>query len=152
MKTKLLLVICGLSIWGVAVHAQNITNNIKGVGPKEALINPYFCIQDSNGVVTYALAPGATVDVNKYSGNPYYAGGAIRFGGCDVNKNSYLGYAGISGTKVQYTAPEGIHVVYANPAMDGSGRLTGDIHYTQINPNFNFPAARDHSLVKCLIR
>lgn len=117
-------------------YASNVTNNIKGVGPANGLINPYFCIQDGNGQVTYALAPGQTVDANKYSGNPNYAGGAARFGGCDVS-NTYLGYAGISGSTVQYTPPQGVHVAYVNPAVDGSGRLTGEIHYTAIQPNFN---------------
>jgi len=132
-----MLALCLSPGLATVASAANITNNIIGVGPKNGLINPYFCIQDNSGKVTYALAPGATVDANKYSGNPYYAGGAIRFGGCDEIKNSYLGYAGVSGIKVQYTQPQGVHVTYTNPAIDSSGRMTGEIHYTEIKPNFN---------------
>jgi hypothetical protein len=39
-------------------NAAEITNKIIGVGPSDQPINPYVCIQDGNGKVTYALKPG----------------------------------------------------------------------------------------------
>jgi endoglucanase len=123
-------------------NAETITNKITGVGPKDSLVSPYFCIQDANGTVTYALAPGQSIDGNKYSGNNYYVGGTLRFGGCGTD-NSYLGYLGLSvnaqhNNKVStYSPPAGVHVAYTNPAIDGNGNLTGNIEYTPINSNFN---------------
>src|SRR3990167_7091076 len=124
------------------VYAAKVTNNITGVGPTKGLVNPYFCIQDENGQVTYALAPGMTVDGNQYSGSAYYVGGSLRFGGCDWS-NSYLGYVGFNVNEQHnnkfssYTPPQGVHVIYAEPAIDGKGNITGSIQYTPINPNFN---------------
>jgi endoglucanase len=126
-----------------AGYAANVTNQITGVGPGDGRVNPYVCIKDGNGKLTYALKPGETVDANKYSGSPYYVGATLRFGGCDVS-NSYLGYLGISvneqhNNKISaYTPPEGVHIAYVDAAIDSSGDLTGKIHYTVINPNFHF--------------
>lgn len=122
--------------------AANVTNNITGVGPKDNLVSPYFCIQDVNGQVTYALAPGKTVNANQYSGNPYYVGGALRFGGCTTN-DSYLGYLGLTVNELHqnkvstYSPPQGVHVVFADPNIDGNGSLTGKIQYTPIAANEN---------------
>jgi endoglucanase len=127
-------------------NAAEITNKIIGVGPSDQPINPYVCIQDGNGKVTYALKPGQTVDANKYSGSSSYVGATLRFGGCN-DSNSYLGYLGMSvnaqhNNKISaYTPPQGVHIAYQNPAIDGNGVLTGNIHYTAINPNFNFLTA-----------
>ena len=121
-----------------AGHTQNvISNNIIGVGPN-GNVKPYICIQDKNGAMTYALAPGASVNATAYSGNEYYAGASIRFGGCNID-NTYLGYIGMSfrsAMSITYKAPEGIHIVYANPAINLSGQISGEIRYTAIQPNF----------------
>jgi endoglucanase len=126
-----------------AGFAGNITNNIKGLGPSKNPVEPYFCIQDSNGSVTYALKPGESVDGNKYSGNPTYVGGALRFGGCDQN-DTYLGYLGLQVAYTNrisgYSPPPGTHIIYASPQIDGRGVLTGNIQYTPIQPNFNLTA------------
>jgi endoglucanase len=66
-----------------------------GVDPQDSLIKPYFCTQDRDGRVTKTIAPGETVNGSQYSHNPFYIGGALRFGGCSEN-NSYLGYLGLS--------------------------------------------------------
>lgn len=130
-------------------YAANITNKINGVGPKEQLINPYFCVQNQVGQIT-PVPPGATVDGNAASGNPNYVGGALRFGGCDVVKNAYLGYVGFSVNAQQnnrlssYAPPEGVHVTYANPGIDGNGNLTGQIQYTPIQPNINLLPEKPH--------
>lgn len=124
------------------VQASDITNNIRGVGPENNLINPYFCIQHSLFGIT-SLAPGETINGNAASGNPFYVGGALRFGGCDAEKNPYLGYVGFNvniqneNKFISYTPPEGIHVTYANPDIDSRGRITGQIQYTNIDSNFN---------------
>lgn len=115
-----------------------ITNDIAGVGPN-ASIKPYFCIQNKYGEVTYALAPGKSIDVTKYSGNSAYVGGAIRFGGCDV-RNTYLGYVGINvdGRRtISYQPPSGVHIAYVNPSISFDGRLLGEIRYTAIQSNMD---------------
>lgn len=150
MRLKMLIVasLCCFT----ASHAANLTNNVTGVGPKDSPVRPYFCIQDGNGQVTYSLAPGDTVDANKYSGSLYYVGGALRFGGCDVS-NTYLGYLGINlnaqhNNKIEnYSPPQGVHVAYTNARIDGNGQLTGQIQYTAIQPNFNLimPASHQQS-------
>lgn len=139
-KSNLLLV--ALFSFTPLAFSANITNQIKGVGPAHNLINPYFCIQNAAGQIT-AVPPGATVDGNAASGDPYYVGGALRFGGCDSDKNSYLGYVGFnvnsehSNKFSSYTPPAGTHVTYANPGIDGNGNITGQIQYTAIQSNFN---------------
>lgn len=142
-KTLLLL---NLALLSTCSQAQTITNLITGIGPRSALINPYFCIQDANGQMTYALTSGKSVDGNKYSGDPKYIGGALRFGGCS-SQNTYLGYVGISGTNIKYSPPNGIHILYTNPNIDSSGNMTGEIHYSAIAPNFDFqiPVTRNNN-------
>lgn len=139
-----LTIICSaiaLSLAGSA-SAATMTNQIEGVGPAKHPVQPYFCIQDANGKVTYALAPGASVDANQYSGNAYYVGGSLRLGGCDPS-DTYLGYAGFlvnerhQNTLSAYTPPEGVHIAYTSPAIDGNGVMTGKIQYTAIEPNLN---------------
>lgn len=135
---SLIILLLGLGLVQVG-FAANITNNIAGVGPTNNLINPYICIQDANGGI-HPVAPGATVDGNSLSGNKYYIGAAIRFGGCDTS-NTYLGYVGFNTSPYKvgsYSPPAGVHITYANPAIDSSGHITGKIQYTAINPNFNF--------------
>lgn len=125
----------------------SMTNNINGVGPGGA-VKPWICIQNQAGAVTLALAPGKSGDANKASGNLYYAGAALRFGGCDSG-NSYLGYAGFSISQTGnnavsgYTAPEGIHVAWINPAINSSGVVKGTIDYTPIDSNPNLSPARE---------
>lgn len=126
-------------------QAATMTNKISGVGSSNDPISPYFCIQDANGLVTYELAYGDTIDANKYAGNDYYVGGALRFGGCSYD-NTYLGYLGVSINEAHqnaistYTPPEGVHIAYTNPAIDSAGTLTGAIEYTPIYTNFNLPS------------
>ena len=121
-----------------ACYAQVVTNKISGVGPKSARINPYFCIQNKQGEMTYTLAPNATVETAPYSGNQYYTGATLRFGGCSEN-NTYLGYVGLSGTigKVAYTPPLNVHISYVNGNIDRDGNITGNIEYTPIAANFD---------------
>ncbi len=135
-------------------YAANVTNNLQGVGPDDAMINPYFCIQNAGGAVTYSLKHGETVDGNKYSDNLWYVGGALRFGGCDADKNTYLGYVGASvatqphSNSMTYTAPKaGVHLTLSNYAItsDDTGTITGKIDYTAINPNFNLLAPNQNT-------
>ncbi len=144
-KTISIAILLSLGFMPVG-YAANITNNINGVGLGTHEIKPYVCIQDGNGQMTYALKPGATVDANQYSGNAYYAGATLRFGGCDVS-NSYLGYLGLSVNEqhknaiANYSSPQGVHIAYTDPTIDGNGNLTGRIRYTPIATNFNFLSA-----------
>lgn len=137
------------------LQAATITNNISGVGPAKYMVYPYFCIQDENQNMTYALKHGDSVDGNQYSGNQWYVGGTLRFGGCSL-MNAYLGYAGFNvyadGTYHgfnNYSPPNGVHVEASNLDVDGTGRLTGQIHYTQIAGNARLlsgaaPAQNEH--------
>lgn len=150
MKARLLLgsVLAAASM--SHAYAAMLTNNIVGVGPSSSPINPYVCIQNGSGAVQYALAPGQSVDANKMSGNLYYVGATLRFGGCSPS-DSYLGYLGISlndqhNNKIStYTPPDGVHIAYTNQSIDSDGKLTGNIQYTPIQPNFNMtkPAAQN---------
>lgn len=120
-------------------YAANVTNHIGGVGP-DGSNKPYFCIQDSSGQVTLALAPDQSGDGNAASGNAYYVGGSLRFNGCN-SSDTYLGFLSLSvnssGNNAigAYTAPTGVHVTYANPSIDPSGTLTGAIAFTPIDIN-----------------
>lgn len=127
---------------GKSPYNTIITNDIQGVGPN-ASIKPYICLQDKNGNVTYQLAPGKSVEATRYSGNIYYAGATIRFGGC-LQEDTYLGYVGIHFGMVPsltYNSPDKVHIEYANPAITDSGHLEGFIKYTAIQPNFNLLSA-----------
>ncbi|WP_347252326.1 cellulase family glycosylhydrolase [Legionella sp.] len=123
-----------------------ITNNITGVGPSGS-IKPYICIQKTDETVSLKLAPGMTGDANQASGNPGYAGGAIRFDGC-TKDNTYLGYIGFlisnNGNNAinEYKPPEGVHIALKNPAIDGLGHVTGSIEYTSIDENPNLIQAK----------
>lgn len=145
MRFNKLFITLLLCTGGPMAYAANVTNNITGVGPQSAPVSPHFCIQNADGVMTYDLQPGQSVDGNKYSGNAYYVGGALRFGGCTTD-NTYLGYLGLTVNEQHqnaisgYTAPAGIHIAYTKPAIDSNGSLTGQIQYTAINPNFNLPS------------
>ncbi len=122
-------------------YSANVTNKINGVGGKNNLINPYFCIQNTSGQIT-PLPAGASIDGNAASGNAYYVGGTLRFGGCSEN-DTYLGYVGFSVNEQHnnkfssYSPPAGVHITYDNPGIDSNGNITGNIKYTAIQPNFN---------------
>lgn len=126
--------------------SATMTNKIEGVGPNGA-VKPYICIQNANGATTLKLAPDQSGDANNASGNKYYAGASLRFGGCEAS-NTYLGFVGfgISATGNNsvstYTAPEGVHISYVKPAIDSRGTVSGAINYTPIEPNFALPAAK----------
>ncbi len=128
------------------LYAAKITNDIRGVGPKDGTIDPYLCIQNDKGVFT-PVAPGQTVDGNAASGSKTFVGGAIRFGGCDPDNNPYLGYVSMSlndqhNNKFDtYSAPDGIHVTLKQPDIDAAGILTGQISYTPIDANYNLLTA-----------
>lgn len=137
-QLTLMILLITQSICAYSATKTTITNNITGVGPKGS-VKPYICIQDKNGAVTYSLAPGSSVNATAYSGNEYYTGATVRFGGCNTD-NTYLGYIGISfgsSMSMTYKAPEGIHIIYANPVINSSGQITGEIRYTAISPNFD---------------
>lgn len=148
MYKIMLLLIC--AIIGQTAYAARVANHITGVGAKDNLINPFFCIQNSDGQVAYALAPGAEVDGNKYSGNAYYVGGTLRFGGCSTD-HVYLGYVGFSVNEQHhnqfssYSPPQGVHIAYTQPAIDQNGDITGKIQYTNISPHFNLFPSGVHS-------
>ncbi|WP_133127268.1 glycoside hydrolase family 5 protein [Legionella nagasakiensis] len=122
-----------------ASFSANLTNQIEGVGPDNA-IKPYICIQNGLGQVTYALAPGQSIDGNNMSGSANYVGATLRFDGCGYN-NAYLGYLGFSlnnqGNNFinNYSPPQGVHIAYEEGAIDTQGHITGKIRYTQIYPN-----------------
>lgn len=130
-----------------SANAANVTNGIQGLGPTSG-IKPsvYVCFQNSSGVVTMPLSPDQSGDANSASGDANYAGATIRFNGCTSN-DDYLGYIGliIGGQKApviaNYIPPQGVHIAYENPKIDDSGRLTGNIAFTQIQPNFDFTTA-----------
>lgn len=140
------------TLWFIAcffystLFAAQMTNTITGVGPKGA-IKPYICIQNSAGVVSLALAPGASGDANQASGNAYYVGASLRFGGCSY-QNSYLGYVGFglndagNNTINNYAPPENVHIAYKNPSIDRAGRVSGAIDYTPIDANFTLTSPR----------
>jgi endoglucanase len=140
MKNSLLFIVC-ISLLQ-PLYAAKITNDIRGVGPKSGLVNPYFCIQNAKGEFT-PVAPGQTVDGNAASGNKTFVGGALRFGGCDPDNNPYLGYISLSVNDEHYnkfdtySAPSGIHVTLTSPDIDAAGIITGQISYTPIDANFN---------------
>ncbi len=121
------------------VFSAQMTNAIQGVGPQGS-VRPYICIQNAAGHVSLSLSPGASGDANAASGNPYYAGASLRFGGCGTD-NSYLGYVGFtinnSGNNAvsSYSPPNGVHVEYVNPSIDSKGRVSGSIAYTPIKVN-----------------
>lgn len=128
------------------VFAANLTNNVMGVGPKGA-VKPYLCVQNQGGTVTLALAPGQSGDANRASGNQYYAGATLRFGGC-TPADSYLGYVGFSlndngnNSIASYDPPQGVHISFVNRAINSAGAVTGAIEYTPIDANFNLTEAK----------
>ncbi|ETO93292.1 glycoside hydrolase family 5 protein [Legionella oakridgensis] len=126
--------------------AANLSNQIEGVGLNNS-VKPYLCIQNDSGQVTYALAPGQSIDGNKMAGNPYYVGATLRFDGCGYN-NSYLGYVGFNVSDQgnnsinNYSPPQGVHIAYEQGAIDAQGRVTGKIRYTQIAANYDLKPAK----------
>ncbi|WED41813.1 glycoside hydrolase family 5 protein [Legionella cardiaca] len=129
-----------------AVISATITNNIQGVGPQGS-VKPYICIQDHSGNVNLKLAAGQSGDANKASGNEYYAGATLRFGGCDTS-NTYLGYVGFninnSGNNSigSYSPPEGVHIIYDKPSINSQGQVGGAIIYTSIATNSQLTTAK----------
>ncbi|MCE3044800.1 glycoside hydrolase family 5 protein [Legionella sp. 16cNR16C] len=130
-------------------YAASMTNSIAGVGPGGS-VKPYICIQNEGGTVTLPLAPGQSGDANAASGNQYYAGATLRFGGCSSD-NTYLGYIGFninnSGNNAisAYTPPEGVHITYKDRQIDSRGVVTGAIDYTPIDSNMNLPNPKENS-------
>ncbi len=139
-----LLILFCITFSGTIFSAQ-ITNNIDGVGP-QGLTRPYICVQNTAGQVGLILAPNQSGDANQASGNKYYAGASLRFGGCNPD-NSYLGYIGFSvdasghNSISGYSPPNGVHVVYSQPNIDSNGVVGGAIRYTPIefNPTLHQP-------------
>lgn len=134
---KIITTICLYSIISIS-YAMPIGNLIEGVGPSKNRIYPVFCLQKADKSVGYQLAHGARVDGNQYSGNKYYVGGTLRFGGCKEN-NTYLGYLGIDtnsqGYRVSvYEAPDA-PIALVNPTVDAAGNILGNIRYTPIPTN-----------------
>lgn len=125
--------------------SASMTNSITGVGPNGDT-KPYICIQNQQGDVTLALAPGQSGDANAASGNEYYVGASLRFGGCAYS-DSYLGYVGFSLSKSgnnsvsSYSPPSGVHIAYTNPSISSSGVVGGAIDYTPIKTNLTMSPA-----------
>ena len=141
MKLKKLALLVALAGMTQGASALTITNQISGIGPSFSTVYPIYCLQTatSSPVVTCPLTHGQSADPAQCSGNQYYAGGAIRFGGCGV-LNTYLGYLdfNINNGKASFSSYQpldGLHIVVSNPAIDSSGNLTGSIHYTPIKAN-----------------
>ncbi|CEK10322.1 glycoside hydrolase family 5 protein [Legionella hackeliae] len=134
------------SLLSGTLSAATITNAVDGVGPNGS-VKPYLCVQNQSGQVTLKLASGQSGDANKASGNEYYVGATLRFGGCDLS-NTYLGYVGFnlsnSGNNsiASYSPPEDVHIVYNKPAIDSQGRVTGSINYTAIATNSQLTQAQ----------
>ena len=130
--------------------AAQMTNSIEGVGPDKS-VKPYICIQNNAGSVTLKLVPGQSGDANAASGNPYYAGATLRFGGCGY-ENSYLGYVGFNinaaGNNAisSYSPPVGVHVAYLNPSIDSHGLVGGSINYTPIETNLTMKPSSNQPL------
>ncbi|MDP1603930.1 MAG: cellulase family glycosylhydrolase [Legionella sp.] len=135
-----------VAILPTLAFSASMTNDIKGVGP-DGSTKPYICIQNQAGQVTLALAPGKSGDANVASGNQYYVGAALRFGGCNPN-DSYLGYVGFSWSKsgnnsVQsYSPPQGVHIAYTNPTVTNNS-VGGEINYTLIQPNLTLSSPQN---------
>lgn len=136
------LVLC-LSSLGLIqpVMATTLTNNISGVGPAFSTVYPMYCLQTatSSPTVSCPLSHGQSGNAETCSGNQYYAGGAIRFGGCTA-LNTYLGYLDFNlnnnkATLSSYQPLPGLHIKVVNPAVDASGNITGTISYTPITAN-----------------
>lgn len=126
----MLKILCGFLLFPAMSFAFTLTNNIEGVGPG-GLVKPYICIPKKQ----ITIAPGETKDVGRVD----YIGAAVRFYGCSEN-DSYLGWLNIhlsdKGSRIgDYIPPEGVHIVYANPGIDSSGHLRGNIAYSPIVSN-----------------
>jgi len=136
---KLALALSALGLCQTA-GAISLTNNISGVGPSFSTIYPIYCLQSASTTqVTCPLQHGQSGDAATCSGNQWYAGGAVRFGGCGT-LNTYLGYLDFNlnnntATLNSYQPLPGLHIQIANPAIDSSGKITGTIHYTPITSN-----------------
>ncbi|MDX1900625.1 MAG: cellulase family glycosylhydrolase [Gammaproteobacteria bacterium] len=143
MRLKQLALVLSMIGLSQASFAATFNNQISGVGPSFSTIYPMYCLQTatSTPTVTCPLSHGQSADPAQCSGNQYYAGGAIRFGGCS-STNTYLGYLDFdlnNGTAKyrSYQAPAGLHATISNTAADSSGNITGTIHYTPITANPN---------------
>lgn len=141
--------ILGLCLVPTLLFSANITNAIEGVGPNGS-VKPWLCIQNKAGAVTLSLAPGKSGDGNRASGNNYYVGAVLRFGGC-TPENSYLGYANIALSSTgnnaitSYLPPDSVHVAWQNPSISSSGRVGGAIQYTAIDTNPNFAKGKSNA-------
>lgn len=141
MQSKKMLVFAfTLGIFQSA-SAITFTNNISGVGPSFSKVYPIYCLQTatSSPVVKCPLSHGQSADAGSCSGNQYYAGGAVRFGGCTTT-DTYLGYLDFNlnngkATLNSYQPLAGVHMVIANPSIDNGGSITGTINYTPISTN-----------------
>jgi len=141
MKLKNLVLLMMAAGTIQSANALTFTNNISGVGPSFSTIYPIYCLQTatSNPTVSCPLAHGQSANPSTCSGNQYYAGGAIRFGGCN-SLNTYLGYLDFNlnngtATLNSYQPLAGVHIIVSDPKIDSSGNITGSIHYTPITAN-----------------
>ncbi|MHB1949301.1 MAG: cellulase family glycosylhydrolase [Gammaproteobacteria bacterium] len=145
-----LLAVAAVSLGMTQVgFSADFTNKIIGVGPKTSTVgSPIFCIQNADGKVVYELGPNTTIkDVAKYTGNPYYVGGALRFGGCNAD-NTYLGYMGLSVSerKIAFSPLQGSHMTYTDPLIDNNGNITGKIQYVPIKAKRDLLSKKEPSV------
>jgi len=125
-----------------------IINNIAGVNPTSIEVpvpasqtNAYMCVTNASGAVT-TIAPGGTADSSS-SGNPYFFGADLRYSGC-ATTDPYIGYLSVnltassidSSTPPTFAGQAGIHLTVNDLAANSStGSITGQVAYTQIQPN-----------------
>lgn len=116
-----------------------LTNKMTGIGPDSFRVNPHFCVKSRAGAFI-PVEPDDSINLALHASKDGYVGGAIRFGGCDENKNAYLGWLSLnaksSGIIVTgYTPFEHVHVEYKNIGIDAKGNLVGEIKFTEIPAN-----------------
>jgi endoglucanase len=148
-KTKYFLLLFILSVSSLTFAGNrlitNITNAIGGVGDGDSEVKPYICIQNHESFAC-EVKPGGKANVYNCSGNKYYLGASLRFGGCSP-ENTYLGFINVNPQThaVKYQSPSptnDIHIEYSgNTMLDDDGVIAGKIQYTPIQRNFNLTPA-----------
>lgn len=106
--------------------------------------NPYLCITNSSTNVVTTVAPGSSTDTTA-SGNPYYLGADVRYGGCS-SSDVYIGYLSMNmdnyvpSSEPSFSGSPGVHIGITNLAINNStGSMTGQVGYTQIETNLLSP-------------
>ena len=140
----------------------SLTNQLTGFGkigtPGYENTVPVICMQNADkSYSNNPLTGGETLNnLEQYSGNQYWAGAAIRAGGCDQNNNPYLGFIGFNLNGSQpvvfqsYSASGALHINFSNLNVDNSGNLTGTPSYTPIESDINDGSLKPTSVTRKL--